>query len=239
MKKMLALVLCLMLVLSASAFAETATTGFGMVISEVQLNLGEAVVLNPSVFFAFGQQTDGAWMELGVQNGDTTMFDAQFDIANDVITASVEGANDALKLTGADAYLAVQDLTTADLISSFEEAAAMLDAETLDATMDALPTLLEGLVVENLGDLNYKLSYEEEGMSASLCVRFVLNPDKEFDLSGKNVVEISDLSDTENYPDNDVIAVAFEQLEVLLTEESVASFTSLFTGLLESADYAA
>ena len=64
MKKILALVLCLMLALSVSAMAEAAPSSLSISISEIELNVGEAIVVNPSLTLAFGSEGESAWGEL-------------------------------------------------------------------------------------------------------------------------------------------------------------------------------
>ena len=91
--------------------------------------------------------------------------------------------------------------------------------------------MLDGLSVEKLGELDYKVAYTEaeSGVSASLRLTIALGAEKAFDLSGKNVVEVA--ADAENVPETDVVTVAQEKLGVLMADESVATLITLFTAI--------
>lgn len=110
----------------------------------------------------------------------------------------------------------------------------MGDAAAIEAQLDSLASMdEEGLTVEKLGELDYKVAYTEaeSGLSVSLRMTIALGTDKPFDLLSKNAVEIS--ADMTNLPENDVITVAQEKLGVLMADESVAALVTLisaFTG---------
>lgn len=232
MKKILALVLCLMLALSAFAMAETASSSLTISISEIELNIGEAIVVNPSLTFAFGSEGESAWGELSALIGSEKIIAAEVEVENGTINFTVDGANDVLKITGADEMLSAQaGMTTSELISSLNESFAQISGseEALTATLEALPSMLDGLSVEKLGELDYKVAYTEaeSGLGASLRLTIALGAEKVFDLSGKNVVEVA--ADAATVPETDVVTVAQEKLDVLMADESVAMLLLLLT----------
>lgn len=233
MKKILALVLCLMLALSVSAMAETAPSSLAISISEIELNVGEAIVVNPSLTLAFGTEGETAWGELSALIGGEKVIAADFVVENGTINFTVDGANDVLKITGADEMLSAQaGMTSSELISSLSESFVQMgDSEALAATLESLPTMLEGLTVEKLGELDYKVTYTEtqSGIGASLRLTIALGAEKSFDLASKNVVEVA--ADAENVPETDVITVAQEKLGVLMADESVAALITLFSAI--------
>lgn len=220
MKKILALVLCLMLALSMTAFAETPVTGMNITLSEIELNVGEAYALNPAVSFSFGVDGEAFWAEVAAQLEGANVLALQIEgMSDDTAYVSVDGANDVLKVANVSELADTQGF---DLVSAIE---AQLDSL---ATMDQ-----EGLTVEKLGELDYKVAYTEaeSGLSVSLRMTIALGTDKPFDLLSKNAVELS--ADMTNLPENDVITVAQEKLGVLMADESVAALVTLigaFTG---------
>lgn len=233
MKKVLALVLCLMLALSVSAMAEAAPSSLAISISEIELNVGEAIVVNPSLTLAFGSEGESAWGELSALIGGEKVIAAEFEVETGTISFTVDGANDVLKITGADEMLSAQaGMSTSELISTLNDSFAQMgSSEALAATLEALPSMLDGLSVEKLGELDYKFSYTEaeSGISASLRLTIALGTEKAFDLSGKNVVEVA--ADAETVPETDVVTVAQEKLGVLMADESVATLITLFTAI--------
>ncbi len=237
MKKIFALVLCMMLALSASAFAETASAGVHVTISEIELNLGEAMVVNPALSLSLGAEADYAWIELSAVLNGESVISAQVEVRNDEMYVSVEGANDVLQFTGVDAVLDAQGagVTTAQVIESLNSGASQLNAETTATLIESLPDTLTGLTVEKLGESDYKLTYEESGLSASLRLTFAFGAEKSFDFSAKNPVVVADM---DNMPESDVFTVAEGQIETLMAEESVVNLVTLFGSILNSVEAA-
>lgn len=233
MKKILALVLCLMLALSVSAMAETASSSLSVSISEIELNVGEALIVNPSLTLALGTEGETAWFEIAALIAGEKVLAADFEVENGTINFTVDGANDVLKITGADEMLSAQaGMTSSEITATFNELFAQLgSADALGATLESLPTMLEGLTVEKLGELDYKVAYTgtQSGIGASLRLTIALGAEKSFDLASKNVVEVA--ADAENVPETDVITVAQEKLGVLMADESVAALITLFSAI--------
>ena len=229
MKKILALVLCLMLALSMTAFAETPVTGMNITLSEIELNVGEAYALNPAVSFSFGVDGEAFWAEVAAQLEGANVLALQIEgMSDDTAYVSVDGAN-------VSELADTQGFDLAGAIESLKEAFLQMgDAAAIEAQLDSLASMAEeGLTVEKLGELDYKIAYTEaeSGLSVSLRMTIALGTDKPFDLLSKNAVELS--ADMTNLPENDVITVAQEKLGVLMADESVAALVTLigaFTG---------
>ena len=237
MKKIFALVLCLMLALSMTAFAETATTGLNVVISEIELNVGSAMVVNPALTMSLGAEADSVWVEIGATLNGENVVVGQAEMKNDEMCISFDGANDVLQVVNADALLEAQNagMTTAQLIETLSTSASQLNAETAATLIESLPDTLEGLTVEKLGELDYKLAYEAEGYGASLRITMAFGVEKDFDFSAKNLVVVEDL---DNLPENDVLTVAEEQINTLMAEESVVNLVTLVSSVLSSIEAA-
>ena len=236
MKKILALVLCLMLALSMTAFAETTVTSMNITLSEIELNVGEAYALNPAVSFSFGVDGEAFWAEVAAQLEGANVLALQIEgMSDDTAYVSVDGANDVLKVANVSELANTQGVDLVGTIESLKESFMQMgDAAAIEAQLDSLASMdQEGLTVEKLGELDYKVAYTEaeSGLSVSLRMTIALGKDKPFDLLSKNAVEIS--ADMTALPENDVITVAQEKLGVLMADESVAALVTLisaFTG---------
>lgn len=235
MKKILALALCLMLALTMTAFAETTATGMNITLSEIELNVGTAYVINPSLSISLGSEGESVWAEIGALIGGENVLVGDVEILNGTANFTVDGANDVLNITNADEILSAQtNMTTAQLIDTVSQGFAQLgSADVIDQQIQSMGTV-EGLTVEKLGDLDYKLVGmldETSGMNLSLRLTITLGTDKPFDLSGKNPVAFDTASGT--LPETDVLTVAQEKLGALMAEESIAPLVTLisaFTG---------
>lgn len=236
MKKILALALCLMLALSMTAFAETTVTSMNITLSEIELNVGAAYALNPAVSFSIGVDGEAFWAEVAAQLEGANVLALQIEgMSDDTAYVSVDGANDVLKVANVSELADTQGFDLVGTIESLKESFLQMgDAAAIEAQLDSLASMeMEGLTVEKLGELDYKVAYTdaESGMGVSLRMTVALGADKPFDLLSKNAVEIS--ADMTALPETDVITVAQEKLGVLMADESVATLVTLisaFTG---------
>lgn len=123
MKKILALVLCLMLALSMTAFAETPVTGMNITLSEIELNVGEAYALNPAVSFSFGVDGEAFWAEVAAQLEGANVLALQIEgMSDDTAYVSVDGANDVLKVANVSELADTQGFDLVSAIESLKEA---------------------------------------------------------------------------------------------------------------------
>ena len=235
MKKLLAMLLCLVLMLTAAAFAEeTTTTSLNIQISEIEVNFGEPTTLNQTISYAFGMQDGVLWFDLGVLENGETVLDGQVEIHDEARYISVDGANDALELN----YGVLNDF----LDKSLEEIKAgveqMNDPASITEEIKGMASEHENVTVEELGDLDYKISYYKPELGVGCSFRMVLSlgGEKNFDLTSKNVVEISE--DMEEYPDNDVMTVAVAKIAELETDENIAALVvnaaNMFGGTIKT-----
>ena len=122
MKKILALVLCLMLALSMTAFAETPVTSMNITLSEIELNVGEAYALNPAVSFSFGVDGEAFWAEVAAQLEGANVLALQIEgMSDDTAYVSVDGANDVLKVANVSELANTQGFDLVGTIESLKE----------------------------------------------------------------------------------------------------------------------
>ncbi len=228
MKKILSLVLCLMLTLSVCAFAEGSTTSATIVLSEIELNASnESLILNPAISVAFGSMENGIWLELGASIGGENVLVGQAELGNDELFASLDGANDTIRLIGVDALLQENDwdISTAEIIETVNLALGELTNEAIEDI--ASSSAESGLSVETLGDMDYRFFYEEDDISASFRMTVVLNAERSFNLSAKNVIEGDADMDTDVLLASDLLTVAMNGFQTLMADESVAQLVSI------------
>ena len=227
MKKILALALCLMLLLSMTAFAETAASGMNIAISEIELDLGTAYAINPSLSLSFGSEGESIWIEIGALTGDEKLLVGDAEVLNGMIHFTVDGANDVLNISCADKILTERlNVTTAWLIDTVNQFLAYIsDPSVISESIEGL-SMLKDVTVEKLGELDYRLSGAlNPGYNVSFRLTIAYGADKPFDLSGKNPVAVD--SADQAFLDNDVISVAQERYAALLQEESIAPLTMI------------
>lgn len=220
MKKFLTMLLCLALMLTAVAFAEESTTSnLNIQISEIELNFGEPITLNQTVSYSFGMQDGVLWFEIGVLENEAAVLVGQVEIHDEARYISVDGAEDALELN----YGVLNESLNKSLDEIKAGVEQMNDPDSIAEEIKAMASEYEGVSVEELGDLDYKISYTspESGMGGSFRMVLSLGGEKDFDLTSKNVVEISE--DMEEYPDNDVMTVAVSKIAALETDENIAA----------------
>ena len=227
MKKILALVLCLMLLLSMTAFAETTASGMSIAISEIELDLGTAYAINPSLSLSFGAEGESIWVEVGALTGDEKLLVGDAEVLNGMIHFTVDGANDVLNISCADKILTERlNVTTAWLIDTVNQFLAYIsDPSVISESIEGL-SMLKDVTVEKLGELDYRLSgVLNAGYNVSFRLTIAYGADKPFDLSGKNPIAVD--SADQAFLDNDVISVAQERYAALLQEESIAPLTMI------------
>lgn len=227
MKKILALSLCLMLALSMTAFAETTAAGMSIAISEIELDLGTAYAINPSLSLSFGAEGESIWVEVGALTGDEKLLVGDAEVLNGMIHFTVDGANDVLNISCADKILTERlNVTTAWLIDTVNQFLAYIsDPSVISESIEGL-SMLKDVTVEKLGELDYRLSgVLNAGYNVSFRLTIAYGADKPFDLSGKNPIAVD--SADQAFLDNDVISVAQERYAALLQEESIAPLTMI------------
>ena len=217
-----------MLLLSMTAFAETTATSMNIAISEIELDLGTAYAINPSLSLSFGSEGESIWMEIGALIGNEKLLVADAEILNGMIHFTVDGANDVLNISCADEILTERlNVTTAWLIDTLNQLLADLsDQAMISDAIESMPTMLKDVTVEKLGELDYKLAgVLNPGYNVSFRLTIAYGADKPFDLLGKNPVAVD--SADQVFLDNDVISVAQEKYAALLQEESIAPLTMI------------
>ena len=242
MKKIVAILLCLVLALSMAAFAEEATTenvGLNIAISEITLDFGTPVTLNQTISYSFGVQDDALWFELGILQDDASVVAAQVEVYEDARYLSVDGAKDALMFNYKLMDLFTEEtgkevtMTADDIKAGVEQ---MNDPTSIAAEIEGMADEFEGVTVEVLGDMDYRISYAspESGMGGSFRMVLSLNAVKDFDLKAKNVVEITEDMTEDTYPENDVMTVAVEKLQALEADEQIAAVIASIAALAET-----
>ena len=224
-KRILAMVLCLMLIL-AGAVAETADAGWRVTIDQITVGDGtKTVALNPSVELALGKMGAGYWMQLALVNGGetTAAVQAELDGEADTILASADGANDCLIIDGVDTFLEQYELNGEIVRGVLDEIIKSLNGGLPGELAQEIP----GVSVEKLDDHSYAVAVEMEDVQVSLRVSWSEQAEKPFDLSGKNPCRYTY---REMYPGDgtnipDALTAA---LNSLMTDESVLAAAALF-----------
>ena len=227
MKKILAMVLAMVLMLSAAALAEGTVS---VTLSDVQfVSADETFVLNPAVTATMGATDTSAWVELTASVNGEAVIVGQLQVVDNTLYASVDGANDALVINDFDAQMAAYgaDTTSADFIDAVNTLVALEDgSDDLDSIIEEFNAEQEGVTLEKVADNQVKFTIAVEDDCDITFVLTVEGSDvAEFaDLSAKNAVELTE-EDIANgtTPDSDVITVAAEKLTTLMSEESVAA----------------
>ena len=153
MKKILAMVLAMVLMLSAAALAEGTVS---VTLSDVQfVSADETFGLNPAVTATMGATDTSAWVELTASVNGEAVIVGQLQVVDNTLYASVDGANDALVINDFDAKMAAYgaDTTSADFIDAVNTLVALEDgSDDLDSIIEEFNAEQEGVTLEKVAD---------------------------------------------------------------------------------------
>lgn len=239
MKKILALILSALMLLSLSAVAEETTNGWHVVIDEIEITTaGETIALNASLEGVLGYDGTTLWGEGSVLLGAEKILTIQGTFANDEAIGTLEGAQDAMSLSGINelanmllvmaADEGVETPETVDLTIYIPMLFSLIgDTSWIDQLAPELPAL--GMNLEVRGERDYALSYAFEG--DSFKVHFAWNPvvTAAPDFSAKNIVVLDPFA--EELPETDLKLVAVDALAKLLADPTVAQIVNMASTL--------
>lgn len=229
MKKILALILCVLMTLSFGAVAEEQTaSAWHVVVDGMELTFAdETIVFAPTFEGTFGTDANGLWGEGSVLLNGEKILSIQGTYVNDEICITADGAQDCLSLSGINAL--ITELTGEELdLSVYMPMMLVLLEDT--SWIDELATSLEGTgaAIEQLGDYDYNLSYALEGEAMKVHVAWEAVDASALDLSAKNNV-VLDLN--EDLPENDVVDAVLAGFSKLMDDASVQQLMALAESL--------
>lgn len=230
MKKILALALCALMMLSFGAFAESQTSSaWHVVLDGIEITTADqTIALNPTFEGTIGSDATGLWGEGSVLLGGEKVLNVQGIYANDEIRLTVEGAQDCLSLSGINALVA--DITGEELDLSAYIPMMLVMLEDTSWIDELIPTLEgSGASIERLGDCNYNISYALEGEGLKAHIRWESVDAAAPDLSAKNVIALD--PNSEDLPENDVDDAVLAAMSKLLDDASVQQLMGLAESL--------
>ena len=229
MKKMFALVLALILMLSVAALAEPA--GAKVSISEIVLTVeGKTVALNPTVDVCIGNDGAGSyWLQAAVVNNGENAIALQAVLADNVLLATIEGSSQALYAEDL-AALTGSNFDVSQVTSALDQVLPMVGSITTDMiTEDMLSSLPETTAVEILGENSVRISAEESGASFSAVATW-----SAIDGTVAFADAIAEMElvpfDPETVANTDIASTAMLKGLALLGEPSIAQLVETFGG---------
>lgn len=230
MKKILALALCALMMLSFGAFAESQTASvWHFVLDGVEItSADQTITLNPSFEGTIGSDDSGLWGEGSVLLDGEKVLTVQGTYVNDEIRITVDGAQDCLSLAGVSALIA--ELTGEEMDLSVYVPMMLVMLEDTSWIDELIPTLDgTGAAIEQLGERDYNLSYALEGDAMKAHIRWEAIETAAPDLSVKNIV-VLDVND-EDLPENDLDDAVLAAMSKLLDDASVQQLMELAESL--------
>lgn len=230
MKKILALVLCVLMTLSFGAVAEEQTaSAWHVVVDGMELTFAdETIVFAPTFEGTLGTDANGLWGEGSVLLNGEKVLTIQGTYANDEIRITADGAQDCLSLSGINALMT--ELTGEEMdLSIYMPMMLVLLEDT--SWIDELATSLEGTgaAIEQLGEYDYNFSYALEGDAMKVHVAWEAVDASALDLSAKNNV-VLDIN-SEDLPENDVVDAVLAGFSKLMDDASVQQLMALAESL--------
>lgn len=230
MKKILALVLCLLMTLSFGAVAEEQTaSAWHVVVDGIEITTaGETIVFTPTFEGTLGCDANSLWGEGSVLLNGEKVLTIQGTYANDEIRITADGAADCLSLSGINAL--ITELTGEELdLSAYIPMMLVLLEDT--SWIDELTASLDGTgaAVEQQGDYDYTFSYAMEGDAMKVHVAWEAVTASALDLSDKNIVVLDVYSD--ELPENDVVDAVLAGFSKLMDDASVQQLMALAESL--------
>ena len=228
-KRILAIVLCLMMVLGC-AMAESRDVAWRFAVDEIVVGNDETKVsLNPSAEVMFGREGKGFWMQASLILDGESVGSVQAELIGNTIQGSADGAKDYLIIDGADTFLKQYGFDGEELLDELDD--LLEDLEERDfAELDDLDDLnrIPGLNVEMLSENSLLITVEQDGVMVSFRVTWEkLEGGKPFDLSAKNPCRYTY---REMYPGDgtDIPDALNAALNALMLDASVQEAVTLF-----------
>ena len=225
-KRILAIVLCLMMVLGCGV-AEKSDVAWQLAVDEIVVSYdGTKVSMNPSAEVMFGREGDGFWMQAALLLGGESIAAVQSEMNSEFIQGSVDGANDYLIIEGTDTFLQQYGVDGKELLDELDDLLEELDEFDLGdlGELNAIP----GLKVKPLSPNSLRVTAEQDGVSVSFRVAWNrLDGGKPFDLSAKNPCRYTY---REMYPGDgtDIPDALNAALNALMLDSSVQEAVALF-----------
>lgn len=230
MKKILAILLCAILLMSG-AMAGNVKDAWTVDVSEITVTRkGETVALSPTLKVQIGRDINGCWVQAAVLLDEATVFTGQMEYGyNNTLLFSTDGANDVLLVEGADLFMNQFGLTIEKARSYVYALMNILDTgayvpngdeNITPGSLEAQPTGENAAIVT--------LTHGETSVSARLIweeTEFVLP----YDLSGKNPCRYTF---REMFPGDgtDLPEVVNAALNILSADDSVRELMDLLSG---------
>ena len=228
-KRILAIVLCLMMVLGC-AMAENRDAAWQFAVDEIVVGNGtEKVSLNPSGEVMFGREGESFWMQASLILGGESVASVQAELDGKTIQGSADGAQDALIIDGTETFLQQYGLDAEELLDELDD--LLEELEEFDSIEpDDLDDLnkIPGMSVEMLSANSLRVTMEQDDISVSFRITWNrLESGKPFDLSDKNPCRYTY---REMYPGDgtdipDALAAA---LNALMMDATVQEAVTLF-----------
>lgn len=228
-KRILAIVLCLMMVLGC-AMAESRDAAWQLTVDEIAVGNGtEKVSLNPSAEVMFGREGEGFWMQASLLLGGESIAAVQAEMDGNAIQGSADGAKDCLIIDGTDTFLQQYGIDGKELLDEMDDLLEELE-EFDPIESDDLDDLnkIPGMNVEMLSANSLRMTVERDGTTVSFRVTWdKLDEGKPFDLSAKNPCRYTY---REMYPGDgtDIPDALTAALNALMMDASVQEAVTLF-----------
>lgn len=230
MKKLLAILLCAMLLMTG-AMAGNKKDAWAVDVSNITVtHKGETVTLFPTLKVQIGRDINGCWTQIAVLQDEATVLTGQMEYGyNNTLLFSVDGANDVLLVEGADLFLNQFGLPLEKVRSYVYALMNILDAGAYIPNGDEniKPGSLEAQVTgENAAIVT--LTRGETSLSAQL-VWEEIEPVLPYDLNSKNPCRYTF---REMFPGEgtDIPEVVNAALSELSADDSVRELTDLLSG---------
>ena len=228
-KRILAIVLCLMMVLGC-AMAEKSDTAWSLVVDEIVVGDGTTKVsLNPSVEVLLGREGAGFWTQISLLLDGVSASAVQAQMDGSTIQVSADGAKDYLTIEGTDTFLQQYGVEAEELLDELDdlmeemEEHGFVEADELD-DLNEIP----GMTVELLSENSFRVTMEQDAVNVSFRLSWNrIDGGKPFDLSVKNPCRYTY---REMYPGDgtDIPDALSAALNALMMDATVQEAVALF-----------
>lgn len=232
MKKILAILLCAMLLMSG-ALAGNKKDAWAVDVSNIIVtHKGETVALSPTLKVQIGRDINGCWAQAAVLLDEATLLTGQMEYGyNDTLVFSADGANDLLLVEGAELFMNQFGLSLEKVRSYVYTVMNILDAGAYiyNGDENIMPGSVDAQVIgENAVVLT--LTHDETVVSAQL-VWEEIEPVLPYDLNQKNPCRYTF---REMFPGDgtDLPETVNAALAPLYEDESVRALMELFSGVV-------
>lgn len=231
MKRILAIVLCALMLMTA-AVAEQEMQAWGVTVSNISVSIqGETVNLSPTLQIETGRDASGCWAQLAVLLGDEAVLTGQVEYVGDTLFGSVDGAEDALLIEGAELFLNQYNLTGAQ-VRAYADALYNLLATGTDVLSAGIDPKAGALEIQMTGEsaADFTFTVEDAGISAHLDWA-VRENELPYDLSAKNVCRYTFREMTPG-DGTDIPEAVNAALNRLAGDESLRELMELLSGMV-------